>query len=81
MALIKKRVPKDGCEDIYNMAVKKLETIDEETRVRIEMETADKKAVYNNIIAETSVEIEEEVPDEETATAETEEPATENLSE
>lgn len=63
--VITKRVAKAGLEAIYDIAVKRLETIDEEVKARIEAEVAKEKEDLNYIIEKSSVVIEEEVPDEE----------------
>lgn len=64
MAIVDKRVPKVGYEQFYELAVKKLETVDEEVAHRIEEETAKEKATLNAIIEESSVVVQVEVPDE-----------------
>lgn len=63
--VVTKRVAKAGLEEIFNIATKRLETIDEEVKARIEAETAKEKEDLNYIIEKASVVIEEEVPDEE----------------
>lgn len=62
--VVTKRVAKSGLEAIYDIAVKRLETIDEEVKARIEAEVAKEKEDLNYIIEKSSVVIEEEVPDE-----------------
>lgn len=62
--VVTKRVAKAGLEEIFNIATKRLETIDEEVKARIEAETAKEKEDLNYIIEKASVVIEEEVPDE-----------------
>ena len=62
--VVKKRVAKAGYEPFFDMANKRLETIEEETKARIESEVASEKENLNDIIIRSSVEIEVEVPDE-----------------
>ena len=62
--VVKKRVAKAGYEPFFDMANKRLETIEEETKARIESEVAAEKENLNDIIIRSSVEIEVEVPDE-----------------
>lgn len=63
--VVKQRVAKAGYEAFFDMANKRLETIDEEVKARIEAEVATEKETLNKIIVESSTEIEVEVPDEE----------------
>ena len=63
--VVKKRVAKAGYEPFFDMANKRLETIEEEVKARIEAEVATEKETLNKIIVESSTEIEVEVPDEE----------------
>lgn len=63
--VVKQRVAKAGYEAFFEMANKRLETIDEEVKARIEAEVAAEKETLNKIIVESSNEIEVEVPDEE----------------
>lgn len=63
--VVKQRVAKAGYEAFFEMANKRLETIDEEIKARIEAEVATEKETLNKIIVESSNEIEVEVPDEE----------------
>lgn len=63
--VVKKRVAKAGYEPFFDMANKRLETIEEEIKARIESEVAAEKENLNDIIIRSSVEIEVEVPDEE----------------
>lgn len=65
MAIVKKRVAKQGYEPFFEMATKRLETIDEEVKARVEAEVAKEKETLNNIINDSSTEI--EVPDEQPA--------------
>ena len=63
--VVKQRVAKAGYEPFFDMANKRLETIEEEVKARIEKEIAAEKENLNDIIVRSSVEVEVEVPDEE----------------
>ena len=63
--VVKKRVAMAGYEPFFDMANKRLETIEEEVKARIEKEIAAEKENLNGIIIRSSVEVEVEVPDEE----------------
>ena len=79
--VVKKRVAKAGYEPFFDMANKKLETIEDEIKARIETEVAAEKDRLNNIIMESSIEVEEEVPDEEPVAEDTVEAPVENQAE
>lgn len=63
--IITERVAKAGYEQFYEMAKKRMETVEAEVKARVEAEVAKEKEDLNRIIETSSVVVEKEVPDEE----------------
>ena len=65
MATRIERVPIEGFEDFYNSAVEKKESLRVELEAEMEAKYTERTAKLDRIIAETSEEVEIEIPDEE----------------
>lgn len=61
--LVQERVAKPGFEPIYDLANQQLANVEAEVAAKIEAETAERKAILNDVIARTSEIVEREVPD------------------